>query len=91
LNDLLRDTQKIYVREDKEKQNKRLRLCSLLWVRPLERKALLKELDTTIPKSLRKEGRVHRPQGGRKKINVVDVENQDISDKNVLKGQRKRG
>jgi hypothetical protein len=42
---------------------------------------LLKEQNTNPLKSLGKEGRVHRPQGERKKTNVIDVGKWDISDK----------
>jgi hypothetical protein len=56
--------------------------------RPLKDKTLLKTLDMTPPKNLKKKGRIHRPQGERRKTNVTSVGNKDISSGNALKGRR---
>jgi hypothetical protein len=42
------------------------------------------------PNNLEKGGRIHRPQGERKEINVVSVGNCDIPSGNILKERRKK-
>jgi hypothetical protein len=90
LDELLREAQKVHVRQNEDKQKQKAKIMLATRGRPLERKMLLKKPNTNPPKNLGKDCRVHRPQGERKKTNVINVENWDISGRNVLKGKRKR-
>jgi hypothetical protein len=82
----------VYVRWDEEKQKKKVKIMLSTLGLPTGEKNTSERADYNPPqKSLGKESRVHRPQEERKKTNVIDMGNPDISDENVLKGKRKRG